>query len=163
MIRRISLQLHRLVWVHGSRGRVSPATAQAVPHPRHPYALSRTGDPVTNHVLTVSTQDDASGARVLVVSGDLDYHSASLLSGAFEEQGFAPGTRYVLDLTELMYCDSTGITVMLSAYQRARAAGCALEIAGVNDDLSRVFRIMGLDQVFTLVPTVEEALGRPTS
>ncbi|MFF0277126.1 STAS domain-containing protein [Streptomyces sp. NPDC004330] len=118
---------------------------------------------MTDHALTVSPQDDASGARVLVVSGDLDYHSASVLSGAFEEQGFAPGTRYVLDLTRLMYCDSTGITVMLSAYQRARAAGCGIELAGVNDDLSRVFRIMGLDQVFTLVPTLDEALGRPTS
>ncbi|MFF3772090.1 STAS domain-containing protein [Streptomyces sp. NPDC004288] len=116
---------------------------------------------MTDHALTVRPQHDASGARVLVVRGDLDYHSAPVLSGALEEQGFAPGARYVIDLSGLKYCDSTGITVMVTAYQRASAAGSRLELAGVGDDLARVFRIMGLDQVFTFAPAVAEALGEP--
>ncbi|MER5736879.1 MULTISPECIES: STAS domain-containing protein [unclassified Streptomyces] len=112
-----------------------------------------------DHTLTISPQHTAPGATVLVVDGELDHHTAPLLADFLGEEAFVPDTRVVLDLTALTYCDSTGVTVLVGAYQKAHAARCVLALAGVNDDLTRVFGIMGLDQVFTLVPTVADALG----
>ncbi|MFF9144885.1 STAS domain-containing protein [Streptomyces sp. NPDC014861] len=112
-----------------------------------------------DHTLTINPQHTVPGATVLVVEGELDHDTAPLLADFLGEEAFVPDARVVLDLTALTYCDSTGVTVLVSAYQKAHAAGCVLALAGVNDDLSRVFGIMGLDQVFTLVPTVADALG----
>ncbi|MGW3636120.1 STAS domain-containing protein, partial [Streptomyces sp. NPDC005122] len=41
---------------------------------------------------------------------------------------------------------------------RAQAAGSPLALAGVSADLAHVFEIVGLDQLFTLYPTIEEAI-----
>ncbi|GGY62342.1 STAS domain-containing protein [Streptomyces omiyaensis] len=114
---------------------------------------------MNEHTLTVSPRPAAPGATVLVVDGELDHHTAPLLARWLGGELFAPGARVVLDLTALTYCDSTGVTVLVGAYQKAHATGCALSLAGVNDDLTRVFTIMGLDQVFSFAPTAADALG----
>ncbi|MFH8255350.1 STAS domain-containing protein [Streptomyces roseolus] len=116
---------------------------------------------MTDHVLTVSPQHPAPGVLVLVVDGELDHHTAPLLAAALDERAFAPGGRLVLDCAALTYCDSTGVTVFVTAYQRALATGCRLALAAVNEDLARVFRIMGLDGVFTFVPAAGDALREP--
>ncbi|MFI8257882.1 STAS domain-containing protein [Streptomyces filamentosus] len=112
-----------------------------------------------DRTLTISPQHPVPGVTVLVVEGELDHHTAPLLADFLGEEAFVPDARVVLDLAGLAYCDSTGVTVLVTAYQKAHAARCVLVLAGLNDDLSRVFGIMGLDQVFTLVPTVADALG----
>ncbi|MEV5320558.1 STAS domain-containing protein [Streptomyces sp. NPDC052687] len=114
---------------------------------------------MTDHNLTVTHDDHPSGATVLAVAGELDHHTARTLTFALDEAPFTAGARLVIDLSALTYCDSTGITVFVSAYQRAQAAGCSLTLAGVRHDLMRVFRIVGLDQLFTFQPTIEDAVG----
>nr|WP_155074196.1 STAS domain-containing protein [Streptomyces taklimakanensis] len=106
--------------------------------------------------MTVDSQNHPSGATVLTVAGELDHHTAPRLARSLEETTFDRSV--VIDLSELAYCDSTGITVLITAYHRARAAESRLLLAGVNPHLLRVFRTVGLDQVFTFQPTVEQAL-----
>lgn len=64
----------------------------------------------------------------------------------------------IIDLTDLTYCDSTGLTVLVAAYNRAQQAGTPLVLVGLNADLTRVFRIVGLDQLFSFQPTLEDAV-----
>ncbi|WP_256106006.1 STAS domain-containing protein [Streptomyces sp. ODS05-4] len=112
---------------------------------------------MTERTLTVDSRSHPSGATVLTVSGELDHHTAGQLRAAVEGATYPPaGT--VLDCTGLGYCDSTGITVLVTAYHRAQAAGSPLVLAGLSADLLRVFRIVGLDQIFSYRPTVGEAL-----
>ncbi|MGK5496864.1 STAS domain-containing protein [Streptomyces sp. URMC 125] len=113
---------------------------------------------MTDRALTVARQNRPSGATVLTVSGELDHHTAPRLARAFDETPFGPDTPLVIDLSELGYCDSTGITVLITAYQRAEATGSRLFLAGVDPHLLHVFRIVGLDQVFAFMPSVEQAL-----
>ncbi|MGV9253858.1 STAS domain-containing protein [Streptomyces sp. NPDC003697] len=111
----------------------------------------------TNRTLTVARQKHPSGVAVLTVTGELDHHTAPRLAQALEETTF--GTEgVVMDLSDLTYCDSTGITVLITGYHRAQAADVPLLLAGLNADLMRVFRIVGLDQVFRFEPTVEGAV-----
>ncbi|MGM1062016.1 STAS domain-containing protein [Saccharothrix sp. Mg75] len=111
---------------------------------------------MTDRVFTVSTSSQPGGPAVLRVSGELDHHTAPQLSEAVHAVPSTAGI--VLDLTGLSYCDSTGITVFVTAHQRAEAAGGSLDLAGLSPDLTRVFGIVGLDQVLSLHPTVEQAL-----
>jgi anti-sigma B factor antagonist len=116
---------------------------------------------VTDRTLTVTCHTHPTGATVLSVTGELDYHTAPQLTHAIQDAPFAADRPVVMDLTGLTYCDSTGITVLIHAYQRAQTVGCPLSVAGLNEDLLRVFRIVGLDQVFSFHPTVDTALNAP--
>ncbi|GGV53099.1 STAS domain-containing protein [Streptomyces griseoflavus] len=109
-------------------------------------------------LLTVTPRRDPSGPHVLTVTGELDHHSAPVLTGAVSEAQ-SDDRGLILDLSAVTYCDSTGITVLINAYQRAQTTGAPLVLAGVNPDLNRLFQVVGLDQVFTFRPDVEAALS----
>jgi anti-sigma B factor antagonist len=114
---------------------------------------------VTDRTLTATRRSHPTGATVVAVTGELDHHTAQDLTRAVEETTFTPEAPVVIDLTGLTYCDSTGITVLVAAYNRAKQAGAQLVLVGLNADLMRVFRIVGLDQLFTFQPTVEHAIS----
>jgi len=107
-------------------------------------------------LLTVTSRRFPTGPHVLEVAGELDHHTGRLLTRAVEETPFAEHG-LVIDLSGMTYCDSTGITVLITAYQRAEALGAPLGLAGVGRDQMRVFEVVGLDQVFTFHGTAEEA------
>lgn len=73
------------------------------------------------------------------------------------------GSGLVVDGTDLTYCDSTGISVLVVAYRRAKAAGRPFGVAGLNSEVMRLFRILGLEEVLPFYPTVEEAVASPRS
>ncbi|GAA4328667.1 STAS domain-containing protein [Actinomadura luteofluorescens] len=113
---------------------------------------------MTDHTFTVSLPSEGAEVPVLRVAGDLDYHTAPRLREALDALPLASGGGAVLDVTELNYCDSTGITVLIAGYRRAQAAQSRIVLAGLNPDLTRVFEITGLDQVFAFHPTADEAV-----
>ncbi|MEU1054178.1 STAS domain-containing protein [Streptomyces sp. NPDC005876] len=114
---------------------------------------------MTQPTLTVEQKIHEAGPVVLTVTGELDHHTAPQLSQALNHAPLADGSPLVIDLTGLAYCDSTGITVLVTAYHRAQSTGSSLSLAGLSHDLTRVFQTVGLDQVFTLHPTLDDALA----
>jgi anti-sigma B factor antagonist len=119
---------------------------------------------VTDRILTVLRHEDPSGAVVVTVTGELDHHTAPELTRTVRDLPFTAEPPTVIDLTELGYCDSTGMTVLVAAYQRAKAQNSGLVIAGLDSGLLRVFQIAGLDQLLTFAPSVGDAvrLLKPT-
>ncbi|MFC1408520.1 STAS domain-containing protein [Streptacidiphilus sp. N1-12] len=118
---------------------------------------------MTDPTLDVSRQNRPNGDVVLTLVGELDFSTSAHFTRALEEAPVAPATEWVIDLSDLRYCDSTGITAFVTAYQRVQAAGSSLVLAGVSSELMRVFRIVGLDQVFTFRPPVPDGIGDPRS
>ncbi|MFF8596291.1 STAS domain-containing protein [Streptomyces sp. NPDC015220] len=118
---------------------------------------------MTDRTLTTARHTHPSGAVVLAVAGELDHHTAPDLTLAIQETAFSQDAPVVIDLSDLAYCDSTGITVLITAYRRAGEARTRLALAGLSADLMRVFRIVGLDQIFTFHPDVEDAIGALSS
>lgn len=122
---------------------------------------------MTDRTLTVVRHDDPSGVAVVTVSGELDHHTAPEVTRVVRGVPCTQDTPTVVDLTALSYCDSTGITVLVSAHQRAKAHNSGFVVAGLNSGLMRVFHIAGLDQLITFAPSLPEAVsllkpaGRP--
>ena len=108
--------------------------------------------------LTATRENSPSGETVLVLNGELDFSTSAGFTRALGDTPFGEGTRVVIDLSELGYCDSTGITVLINAYQRAQIAGSQLILQGVRPDLMRVFGIVGLEQVFTFRSVAEDVV-----
>ncbi|MFI6035969.1 STAS domain-containing protein [Streptomyces sp. NPDC051315] len=98
------------------------------------------------------THGEAATGPVLHVAGELDYARAAALRHQVEHLVLEPGQCLTLDLSDLAFCDSTGITSLLAARQRAQAAGADITLAAVPPTLLRILSVVGLDQVFTLSP-----------
>ncbi|MEV8227163.1 STAS domain-containing protein [Streptomyces sp. NPDC079167] len=112
--------------------------------------------------LTITTRDAATGP-VLEITGDLDHHTAPELRKAVERLTLAAGQRLVLDLARLNFCDSSGISALLSARSLATEQGAGMALAAVPANTARILRIVGLDQVFTIHDDVSAATAADSS
>ncbi|MEV6331170.1 STAS domain-containing protein [Streptomyces sp. NPDC051909] len=101
---------------------------------------------------------------VLALSGELDHDTAGPLRDALAEHGGDAGSsrnggRVVVDCSELSFCDSTGLNVLLRARLRMTEAGGRLDIAGLRPPVDRMFEITGALSVFRVYETVASALA----
>lgn len=110
---------------------------------------------MTNH-LTLNTRTTPAGP-VIELTGELDHHTAPEIRDVLPALSLHPGQQLVLDLGALTFCDSTGITVLIAARNHALAAGASIALAAVPDRVSRLFRIVGLEQVFPTHSTAQDA------
>ncbi|MER6133742.1 STAS domain-containing protein [Streptomyces sp. NPDC001815] len=108
------------------------------------------------------THRDAAAGPVLQVVGELDYEQATALREEVERLVLSPGQSLVIDLSGLDFCDSTGISALLAARQRAQTADAEVILSTVPADTLRILRIIGLDQVFTIAAGGEtDGTARP--
>ncbi|MFJ8542900.1 STAS domain-containing protein [Streptomyces sp. NPDC093586] len=108
--------------------------------------------------LLVEVREEGPSA-VVTPAGELDHHTAELLSEPLEEclaKGF---NRLVVDCSRLEFCDSTGLNVLLGARLKAEAAGGGVHLVAMRPVVARVFEITGAEAVFTLHDTLEAALS----
>ncbi|MEV5744071.1 STAS domain-containing protein [Microbispora rosea] len=108
--------------------------------------LTPVSAPVADHVLVVA------------LDGALDYTNAELLRRDVEAVLGAEHRELVLDLSDLGFCDSTGIRILLSIRKLMQERDGAVTLAGPNARLARIFRLTGLINAFTVAPSLAEAL-----
>ena len=106
--------------------------------------------------LTTDSFDDQ--RHVVAVSGEIDLFTAPELKSALGEALESGHTRIVVDLTNTSFLDSTALGVLIGAVKRLRSRDGALVIVNVDANIAKTFEITGLDKIFTIVPTVEDAL-----
>ncbi|MCL7380628.1 MULTISPECIES: STAS domain-containing protein [unclassified Streptomyces] len=98
-------------------------------------------------------------SEVVTVAGELDHHTADLLRTPLDEALEQGRSRLVIDCSQLEFCDSTGLNVLLGARLKADAAGGGVHLAAMLPVVARVFEITGADAVFTVHDSLEEALA----
>src|SRR4051794_6393862 len=108
----------------------------------------------------VSASELAGGVEVISVRGELDLSTAPDLERPLEEvleRGEGP---LLVDLSECEFIDSTGIAVIVRAWQRLEgSSGRGLMICSYNDQVRRVLDITGLDLSIPVHRTRDEALA----
>ncbi|GIJ09483.1 STAS domain-containing protein [Micromonospora andamanensis] len=88
--------------------------------------------------------DDDGGPTRLRLAGELDMISAPRLNAVIDRLASAGQRRLLIDLTELTFCDSTGIAVFVRGDNRAAAEGGWLRITGAVGRVARVLAVTGL-------------------
>jgi anti-sigma B factor antagonist len=98
-------------------------------------------------------------AHVVAVSGEVDLFTAP----EFKQRVTAPigaGVDHVIvDLTQTTFIDSSSLGVLIGAHRRLQQRGGRLVVVCDSEAILKTFRITGLDGVFTIVNSVEDALG----
>jgi anti-sigma B factor antagonist len=107
--------------------------------------------------LTVTRRTEG-GRPVVSVSGEVDLHSAPRLSEQLAAMLDTGGGTLVLDLTDVGFLDSTGLGALVGARASATERGGALPLVCTHERILKLFTITGLDGVFDVHPSVQEAL-----
>jgi anti-sigma B factor antagonist len=105
-------------------------------------ALRHYNPPVATE-LSINRRDEAGGV-VLALSGELDVVSAPELELCLNEVMAEAHARVVLDLSELAFVDSAGVSVLIKAKQDAESNGRTLVLGQPTEQVHRVFALVGL-------------------
>lgn len=113
--------------------------------------------------LRLSTYTDG-GYRVAVLSGELDIASAPVLREQFLGVLRPKASKLIVDLSQVSFCDASGLTVLVGTNRRARLLGGVLRLAAPAPPVAMALRITGLDLQLDIFPTVSAAItGAPAS
>ena len=104
---------------------------------------------VTTAHLTVEEQRTATDAVLLLV-GEIDMATAGELRAATTRTIQSPPDRVVLDFGGVTFCDSQGLSTLISLNREVSAAGSTLVLANVGDFMGRLLEITGLRAAFTV-------------
>lgn len=86
---------------------------------------------------------DEHGVLVLRCGGELDEASRSSIEPTLLA-AIESADRVVLDLRELSFCDSSGISLIVTAAEQARRRGCRFTIDNLTPMVRRVFEIAAI-------------------
>jgi anti-sigma B factor antagonist len=111
--------------------------------------------------MAFSIEDRAVDGRihVVAVTGEIDLFTAPEFKQRVSEPIDAGRPHVIVDLTETTFIDSSSLGVLIGAHRRLRRLEGSLVIVCSNEAVAKTFRITGLDSVFTIVSTLDEALN----
>jgi anti-sigma B factor antagonist len=109
---------------------------------------------------TFALSDTSSGeVTVLAARGEIDVATAPVLARRLARVLRAPCPRVVVDLTETLFIDATGLAVLLSALRRITRCGGRLAIVCANPTVLRIFEVTKTASSFAVFPERSGAVG----
>jgi anti-sigma B factor antagonist len=105
--------------------------------------------------LEIESVEHPSGAKIFRLHGPL------LLGNFFPLQTMVRADNsglLILDLADMPYIDSAGIGCLVGAHVSRENSGRRLILVGTHERLLTSLKVTKVDQLFTLAPTLEEAL-----
>ena len=103
------------------------------------------------------------GVFVIALSGEVDLYTAPEFKQQLLE-AVADGARHVIvDLSETTFIDSTTLGVLVGGVRRLREKNGDLSLVCSDRNVTKIFEITGLNQVFSIAPNRDEALARVAS
>jgi anti-sigma B factor antagonist len=96
---------------------------------------------------------------VFELAGSLDLATAPTVRAALIEAADRGDHRFVVDLNRVEFLDSTGLGALIGAQRRAKEEGGEIRLAVPDGQILRLLRITGLLKIFSVYPTLEDALA----
>jgi anti-sigma B factor antagonist len=103
--------------------------------------------------------EQAAGALVVQIEGELDMNTATQLEPRLEAALAAPDTALLIDLSHCEFIDSTGIALIVRAWQELDG-NSRFALCGIGDQVARVLDVTGLDSTIPNHPNREAALAQ---
>lgn len=100
------------------------------------------------------------GWSVLQVGGEVDVATAPRLREQLIDLVNDQRFSIVVDLEGVDFIDSTGLGVLIGARKRVRLHDGDVRLVCTEPRIVKVFEITGLDQVFQIHPSLDDAVAR---
>jgi anti-anti-sigma factor len=99
------------------------------------------------------------GIPVITPSGDLDLLTAPLLQQRMDELAAGGHDHVVVDASQIGFCDSSGLRVLLGSLRRLQARGGDLALVRIGPLLRRLLELSRSDALFRSFPSEAEAIA----
>ncbi|HEY0030181.1 MAG TPA: STAS domain-containing protein [Bacteroidia bacterium] len=105
-----------------------------------------------------SSQQD--NVNVFLLYGELiDRGQASLMLEEIDQAIAQNNNKFLLNLTDLKYLNSSGLNVIINILTRARKAGGDVAVCNVNKKITELLVITKLNSVFNVTESAEQGLA----
>jgi anti-sigma B factor antagonist len=142
--------------------------APGAPRGTRPLALTLQALPLTvvQNSFQIEVRGNHGDAVIVAVKGELDLASSPSLSEELERTSEAGTGLVILDLRELAFMDSTGLSVVVRAHQNAVESGRRFAVVRGGKQVERLLMLTGVGDRLTVVDQPEDLLDErdtPTS
>ena len=96
---------------------------------------------------------------ILRLIGEVDASNSVLLDQSMQEFLQQGATFLLIDGTQLGYISSAGLGVFMSYLDDFSEQGIRFAIFGLNEQVTEVFKILGLDRLIQIVPDKSTAIS----
>lgn len=109
--------------------------------------------------LTIGVRSERDHA-IAIVAGEIDISTVTRLRERLFELA-ARSRHLVIDLDQVTFIDSAGLSALVGTANRAAAHGTSLHVVCARPKTLKLFRLTGLDRRLPPAPTLDEALAAP--
>ncbi|WP_372714209.1 STAS domain-containing protein [Ilyobacter sp.] len=111
---------------------------------------------VTNFEIVEKTINDV---RVIKVVGELDALVAPKLKERMSKLIETDAVNFIIDFEELVHINSLAMGILRGKLRTVKGIGGDIKLIKLNDHIKTIFEMVGLDEVFEIYETEEEALA----
>src|SRR3979409_2188808 len=97
------------------------------------------------------------------LAGEVDLYTAPEFKQQLLEVIGQGGKEVIVDFTDTTFIDSTTLGVLVGGVKRLRSNDGQLSLVCSDRNITKIFEITGLDRVFTIHPSREEAVAKLSS
>jgi anti-sigma B factor antagonist len=97
------------------------------------------------------------GVVIFALSGAIDLHYVPTLRSLFQSKLKERCPALIVDLSEVDFVDSTGLSTLIEYHRDAGAHGGIFSLAGINPNLKAIFDVVQFNKVLAIFPTAAEA------
>ena len=108
----------------------------------------------------IKTEQLGDDAYVISLAGEVDLCTAPEFKQQLLEVIEQGGRDVIVDLSNTTFIDSTTLGVLVGGVKRLRTNEGQLSLVCSDRNITKIFEITGLDRVFTIYPTRNEALSQ---
>jgi anti-sigma B factor antagonist len=103
--------------------------------------------------------DQVDDAYVIALAGEVDLYTAPEFKQQLLDVIAKGGKEVIVDFSDTTFIDSTTLGVLVGGIKRLRTNEGQLSLVCSDRNITKIFEITGLDRVFTIYPSREEAVA----
>lgn len=107
----------------------------------------------------IKTEQVSGETYVIALTGEIDLYTAPDFKQQLLDVIGQGAKHVVVDLTDTTFIDSTTLGVLVGGVKRLRPNEGRLSIVCSDRNITKIFEITGLDRVFTIYESREEAVS----
>jgi anti-sigma B factor antagonist len=108
----------------------------------------------------IKTERLDDNAYVIALAGEVDLYTAPEFKQQLLEVIDQGGRDVIVDLSNTTFIDSTTLGVLVGGVKRLRTNDGQLSLVCSDRNITKIFEITGLDRVFTIYASRDEALSK---
>src|SRR5919109_2907629 len=109
----------------------------------------------------IKTERAGDDTFVIALKGEVDLYTAPEFKQQLLEVIGQGAKHVVVDFSDTTFIDSTTLGVLVGGVKRLRPAGGQLSLGCSDRNITKIFEITGLNKVFPIHETRDEALDSP--